>query len=129
MSEMFEAVMARMDSHPEEFIHPDGKYHTASKWDWFTTAIRDRVAHMHNCRQAYAVGLTPNYGLPHCPYLTDAQVERAYAKLVELEAYEFDIQVQRTLLSANEDDIPQLLPAYGRTAPAGTTTRTLRRFK
>lgn len=123
MDEVVDLLIRRMDSNPDEFCEswdPEtdnsvyGSEYRPLKWRHIIYQLRSRV------------GETPmDKGLTKpLPFLSDEQIERLYAKYVEIQGNEFEKYVLRTLLhvedtSRYDEAIPTttqpILPSYNTT--------------
>ncbi len=104
MDEVVDLLIKRMDSNPEEFCDnwdPEGDntvyggdYRTP-KWRHIIYQLRSRVGDSE-------VHLTPKGHSKPLPFLSDEQIERLYAKYVEIQGNEFEKYVLRTLLHGDD---------------------------
>lgn len=104
MDEVVDLLIRRMDSNPEEFCEswdPDtdnsvyGSEYRPLKWRHIIYQLRSRVGDDNAAR-------APNYHSKPLPFLSDEQIERLYAKYVEVQANEFEKYVLRTLLHVED---------------------------
>ena len=127
MDEVVDLLIRRMDSNPDEFCEswdpesdntiyaPD---YRAPKWQHVIYQLRNRVGDDNSAK-------VPSYRVKPLPFLSDEQVERLYAKYVEVQANEFEKYVLRTLLHVEDtsrdydEAIPTttqpILPSYNTT--------------
>lgn len=100
MDEVVDLLIKRMESNPEEFcdgwdVESDSTIYAPdyqpSKWRHVIYQLRSRVgdSETHISSKGHSKPL---------PFLSDEQVERLYAKYVEVQANEFEKYVLRTLL-------------------------------
>lgn len=101
MDEVVDLLIKRMDSDPEEFcdgwdVESDntlyGSDYRMPKWRHVIYQLRQRMGESPTDK-----ALTKPL-----PFLSDEQVERLYAKYVEVQANEFEKYVLRTLLHAED---------------------------
>ncbi len=104
MDEAVDLLIKRMDSNPEEFCEnwdPEddntiyASDYRAPKWQRVIYQLRSRVGDDNAAR-------VPSYQTKPLPFLSDEQIERLYAKYVEVQANEFEKYVLRTLLHAED---------------------------
>lgn len=104
MDEVVDLLIKRMDSNPEEFCDnwdPEddntvyGSDYRAPKWRHIIYQLRNRVGDDNSAR-------VPSYQVKPLPFLSDEQIERLYAKYVEVQANEFEKYVLRTLLHVED---------------------------
>lgn len=104
MDEVVDLLIKRMDSNPEEFCDnwdPEddntvyGSDYRAPKWRHIIYQLRNRVGDDNSAR-------VPSYQVKPLPFLSDEQIERLYAKYVEVQANEFEKYVLRTLLHGDD---------------------------
>jgi len=104
MDEVVDLLIKRMDSNPDEFCEswdPEtdnsvyGSEYRPLKWRHIIYQLRSRMGDDNAAR-------VPNYHVKPLPFLSDEQVERLYAKYVEVQANEFEKYVLRTLLHVED---------------------------
>lgn len=127
MDEVVDLLIKRMESNPDEFCEswdPEsdnsvyGSEYRPLKWRHIIYQLRSRVGDDNAAR-------APNYHSKPLPFLSDEQIERLYAKYVEVQANEFEKYVLRTLLHVEDtsrdydEAIPTttqpILPSYNTT--------------
>lgn len=104
MDEVVDLLIRRMDSNPDEFCEswdPEtdnsvyGSEYRPLKWRHIIYQLRSRMGDDNAAR-------VPNYHVKPLPFLSDEQVERLYAKYIEVQADEFEKYVLRTLLHVED---------------------------
>lgn len=86
-------LLARMESHPEEFdYYTDRKKLVMSRWDWVIQAICRRVENNHKANAAYVLDLQ---------FLTDEEVNSLHGKFMSIQGDAFTKKIMSELL---EDD-------------------------
>lgn len=105
MNHGIDIVLARMDSHPEEFEVPPNRYNMtyprSSKWEWLTDAVCARVEQQSARKAVYSKGELGR--VITMPWLSDEEVELIYTKFVEIQRGAFNKQVMHTLLQPPEE--------------------------
>lgn len=100
MDEVVDLLLKRMESNPEEFCEEwdpesDNTVHgidyRSPKWQRVIYQLRSRVGDDNIAR-------VPSYHSKPLPFLSDEQIDRLYAKYVDIQAQEFEKYVLRTLL-------------------------------
>lgn len=100
MDEVVDLLIKRMESNPEEFCDnwdPEddntiyASDYRAPKWQRVIYQLRSRVGDDNAAR-------IPAPSAKPLPFLSDEQIERLYAKYVEIQGNEFEKYVLRTLL-------------------------------
>jgi hypothetical protein len=90
-------LLARMESHPEEFdYYTDRKKLVMSRWDWAIQAICRRVENQHKANSAYVLDV---------PFLTDEEVNSLHEKFMSIQGDAFTKKIMSELLE--EDSLPK----------------------
>lgn len=104
MDEVVDLLIKRMESNPEEFCddwdpESDNTLHgidyRSPKWQRVIYQLRSRMGDDNASR-------VPSYQTKPLPFLSDEQIERLYAKYVEIQGNEFEKYVLRTLLHGDD---------------------------
>jgi len=98
MNQGVEMLLARMESHPEEFDYfTDRKKIVMSRWDWVVQSVCRRVAHKHKASEQGPLDL---------PFLPNDEVDALYNKFMSVQGHAFTKKVMHELLVADQVQDP-----------------------
>lgn len=101
MNRGLEILMARMDSHPEEFDYfTDRKKLVMSRWDWIIQGICRRVENGHKSNSAYVLDFM---------FLSNEEVNAVYKKFMSIQGEFFTRKVMIELFDEMPSDKQQEL--------------------
>lgn len=96
MNQGVQILLARMESHPQEFDYfTDKKKMPMSRWDWIIQAVCRKIEYERNPKMPY---------VPDLQFLTDAEVHAIYEKFMSIQGDAFTRRVMTELLDEVEDN-------------------------
>lgn len=107
-----EILLARMDSHPQEFEMDwqDGPYTApGGRWDAIIHQIRSRYHFIQRAGRADIYSSAGNGTLPPLPFLSDEEVIQVYQKWESLQGPAFTRHIMQNLLDPQEETGKNLL--------------------